>query len=340
MFLRLTIFLIIIMVSHIHALTVHPLLNDINTSFNKTAFSELKEFNKINTIKVSNFDNNSTLEQALRSYKILLPDYLNESTLFNKESFEGIGDKYYEISSRYHYIEFFNTSILHLKILSKDNNYILIKKIVSTHINNLNALMINSVTMLDYIIALSLYKKLYTAISENRRDSDIYNVLKQNPPPSSDIYYQKIEFEKNSTYKMSEKSLLNQDDFKELGDGYKQLMTTVLKRFKFYYDSYMKKYIISVKSESQKEIDIFKQFMEKEEKDHISFFSRMFFVYEGIKVKLLNRYGYEVDYSGMADFMGKTLALVAYPKFGSTLKDHKHLIKQYEKCLSNCVNKK
>lgn len=54
-----------------------------------------------------------------------------------------------------------------------------------------------------------------------------------------------------------------------------------------------------------------------------------------MKVKLLSSYGYKVNSSAMADSMGKILALVAYPKLGFVRIEHKNLIKQYEKYLSN-----
>lgn len=329
----LSVFMLIVMMSSSLQASVPKLLYDINASFSNTEYSQLKSIDKLMIMDDTDLESNTTLQQALKSYKKLLPSYL-ENNLFPESAFEGLGDKHYDLTLQYHYREFYNTSLLHLKILNQNKQYNFMHKIILTHISNLNQLINNSVTMLDYVSACVLYKKIFYFFDLSNQV--FCDTLINNPPPPIDLLYEKIEFEKKHIFIETERTLLNSNDFKELGTGYEQLMSNVVKKFKLYYEKYENKNIKALKSGSKQQFIEFKKYLAEERENRHSFFSNILFTYEAAKVKLLYRYGYEADTSKMADHMAEILALVAYPTFISVLDEHSSLIQEHQKYVSKC----
>ena len=329
---RLYTFVILVILSPVitlYAANIPDILNDINTTFSKSSFKQLSDINEVGSLTIDDIENNVTLKQAVLDYEQLLPRYLQESTLFKKSFFEG----YITI---YHYRKFMYASLLHLKMLDKNDEVHLMNMVLNKNFHNLDAFIESTNSLLDYAFAITTYQVIFELLEKSDNRTEVCQSLLKNAPPSTEHFYNMYAIEKRKSFILAELTLLNSDELKSNSANFAKLMKGVVKQYKHYYNQYMNRYLNASRSGSSRAIKKYRTYITEERRSLTSFSHKLKFTYESLKLKSLAFFGLDVNIDNLADYMGKIIALVGVPKFTFELADHEKMIKKYKELIISC----
>ena len=326
-----------LMLPILSATEVPSILLDINATYANNKFNQVKPA-QLSSIMLNDLENNTTLEQGLAAYEKLLPEYLAQTPIFTQSVFEE-NDVFQtnEIFLKYDFKTFMNASILHLRLLKHRKEMKLFSSVVDANLENLNDVANGSNSTIDYIYIITFYKAIFKEVEELDQDRGICNILNDNPPIKTEMFFNMLANEKAKSIALTEQTFLEPCDSGDQ-ESYEQLMGMTFNRFKYYYNLYDKKHIQALRSGSKIEMKEFRAYVNQEKESITSYSTRAFLIYEVLKVKSQTLVGMEVDYSGLADQIGKNLALVAIPRFVPILGMHKNVIEQYDSLLVDCKN--
>ena len=319
----------------VNATEVPSILLDINTTYAKSKFNRV-EPGQLYSITLTALENNTTLKQGLAAYEKLLPEYLVQTPIFTQAVFDA-NDVFQtnEIFLKYDFKTFMNASILHLRLLKHRKEMKLFYSVVDANLKNLNDVANGSNSTIDYIYIITFYKAIFKELEELDQDREICHILNDNPAIKTEMFFNMLANEKAKSLALTEQEFLEPCDRGDQ-ESYEQFMGMTLDRFKYYYNLYDKKHIQALRSGSKIEMKEFRAYIKQEKESSTSFSARAYLIYEGLKVKTQNLVGLKVDNRGIADQVGKNLALVAIPRFVPILGMHKNVIKQYDSLLLDC----
>lgn len=305
------------------------LFKDINHSF-----SESNIHIDLKSVSVEDIEQNATIMSEVDVYLKLLPSYLEQTPVFTKELYrtnEYIGPERDYVSG---YLGMFTVSLIHMKILMAQNNYDDVSLVLQAHLHNASSLMEYTNSFTDYILAIVIYQKIYDLVSDKPQ---YCTVFKDNPVPSFEEFFRIRKVEKSALFEMYRKSLMENEDVEFQSPIDRQLKEYSWKRMKYYYNQYDACYLNASKSDSPiLEIKRCDEYVAEQNKIHSSFLAELDFLYESTKVELQSRFWFNVDITGMGDYIGKALALIPYSKLESIAQEHKKTLAQYQKLVAEC----
>ncbi len=309
-------------------------LYDINVTYSDEFYQSILNEKQITTL--IGFENNTTQKKIKSDFEKLLPKYLESDNLFTNKQLLMLQDPNYVIPQS-HFKDFITVSILYLNLLkyqkkSEKSNAILEKNLI-----NIKSLMQNSNGMINYILSIFLYQKIYTEIKCDSKE--IYSLFKKFPPPDKSIFFKKVEYENREVVSFIDENLNSIDEIDKKNYNeveYNKLMTQIKDSAKKYVNKYFDEMSIAIKLESSDELKKFYRHIEKEENEHLSYWNLPKILLSALKSRVyVILFGSNDDYGYFADYIGKTLAFVAIPKLDTLYLNHIEMIKQYEELLKS-----
>ena len=158
-------------------------LQNINSTYTNKFYDKLAN---LSSLSLDNYENNGTQKKVKEDFEKILPLYLSTQDIFTKTGLEELEKdeiKKYKVSM------FVSVSLGYIKYLESENRHELSADIMTKILIDINDLMINSNNMVDYLIALTVYSKIfanYTAPSVQ-----MLSIFKKYTPASKRIYVQK-----------------------------------------------------------------------------------------------------------------------------------------------------
>lgn len=309
----------------IFASSTQDFLHDLNATYSNEFYSKIS-FSTDKSIILLSYDKNKTQRRIKEDFEKLFPRYMQTNGLFTKEILTKVNTEKYVLSS----YNFIFSSIEFIKLLNKQNKIIQSNKLLEKMLIDINRLMLNSNRIINYMLSIMFYKRLYERIEYNSKEK--YALLKKYPPPSKEIFFEKLKFDKQSILAFSKEISCTKDSKREdcKDKNYRKLMLQSYKASVKYTNFYYDKLAIAIKSESKKEIEKFEKFIDKEHEQISSLTSILKYTFSGIKAKIIISLFDEVDDFGYrAEFDGKLSALTVSPRYNRTYIEHINLIKIY-----------
>ena len=306
------------------------LLNHIYTTYSKKFYEGL--FSADRELTLTDFESNSTQSKIKADFEKLLPKYLEIENPFTQEKISKLQEPDLSVYKS-HFKDFITVSILYLNLQTNPKERV---ALLEKNLINLQSLMQNSKGMMNYILALNLYQKLYSTFKPGSEET--YELLKSIPPPDKSIFFEKLEDERewvlNSIATMNHVDQVDKQSFN--GEGYKILMSQVIFVAQADVNRYFDKMVSIIKLESRDELKKFNQYIEEVGQEYTSYWNLAKFMMSTLTTKIYTvLFGAKKDYGFMAEYIGKTLALVAVPKLPGLYLDHIEMIGQYEKLLES-----
>jgi len=182
-------------------------------------------------------------------------------------------------------------------------------------------------SLLDSISKYSYTSKMKSELLGQIQDNLVFDYAK---------YYESIEYEKTNVLNITKAGFFHTPE--EDSIGYIQLMTEVYdvleQNINFYFDKMSIAIKITIKEKNERSINQFNIYMKEEKDTHMSFGNKIMFAISAGKIKIKNFLALENEtYGYMSEFMGKTTALIAIPKVGSTTLEFIELVEQNKKLL-------
>jgi len=302
------------------------LIKDINTVYAEDFYNK---FSNYTSLPLNNFENNATQKKIKEDFEKILPRYLNNKSIFSKSSLKKLKiDKVENYKIR----TFISVSLSYIKYLDSRDNYQLSLKIMRQNLINLNDLMINSKNMIDYLIALGTYSKIFS--NYHNPSLEIVELFKKHPPANKSIYFKKVEAEKMYLLKMIDDmnnvDEINMEDYDT--SDYKKLMIKVRDSAKSDINKYFSKILLAT---NQSKIDDFNKYIKVEGDKLMSTWNQVKFMFHSILSKILQIFiGYNSQHDYVAIYMGKILAIVAVPRLVDVYGAHIRMEQTYETLLS------
>ena len=196
-------------------------------------------------------------------------------------------------------------------------------------------------TVLFYIVNEKIVTdSLLNGINNYRYTSKIKSELEEKIQGQLILNYTKyddaIEYEKKNVLKMTKTRFFRTPE--EDSVGYIKLMTEVYDVLEENLNVYFRKMVIAInttiKEKSERAINQFNIYIKEEKEIHMSFSNETMFALSTGKIKIKNFLGLEnKTYGYMSKFTGKTIALIAIPKVGSTPLEFVKLVEKNKKLL-------
>ncbi|MBD3842529.1 MAG: hypothetical protein IE909_11725 [Campylobacterales bacterium] len=199
------------------------ILYDINTSFSNSRLYD----KMVKSLSAHDVENNQTIMSEIEAFMKILPQYLENSPIISDEIYIQNRSDNPQPSVSVSYHKMMIASLLYIKVLDLNHDAALIKKILVAHLKNSHTFITKTDNILDYIIALKNFEMLYSFEENIKYCSILFN----NPPPPLSEFNRVNKIEERSLYLMTEQSLLREEDI-EIGFGYEELMTNILRTFK------------------------------------------------------------------------------------------------------------
>lgn len=302
------------------------LIKDINTIYAKDFYNN---FSNYTSLPLNNFENNATQKKIKEDFEKILPRYLNNKSIFTKSSLKKLKKDKVE---NYKIRMFISVSLSYIKYLDSRDDYQLSQRIMKENLINLNNLMINSENMMDYLIALGAYSKIFSNYADP--SLEMVALFKKYPPPHKSIYFNKIEAEKMYLLKMidgmNNVDEINMEDYDT--SDYKKLMIKVRASAKSDINKYFSKMLLAT---SQSKIDDFNKYIKIEGDKVMSTWNQIKFIFHSILSKILQIFiGYNSQHDYVAAYKGKILAIVAVPRLVDIYGEHIKMEQAYETLLS------
>jgi len=308
------------------------LLHDINDTYSSTAYKKL--FNENHSFTLNDFEHNTSQRRIKEDFEKILPAYLNTDNVFSEESIDELCKDDSCYLSNYHLQEFIVTSSLYIKLLDKQSHTTTSTQLLEKNLLDLQLLLRNSKGMVNHILAVVLYQKLYSELDVNSLEK--FTLLKKLPPPEKTVFFEKLDDDRQWVLnnlenlccdKQVDKKDYNEKEFKKLMG---EVTSTAKQQVNVYYDMMAE----ALKCESHEEVERFNRYIKEESDKHMSAWNITRFFFSGLKIKTFNAIlGYNNDYGYFSEFMGETLALVAVPKLTDIYLEHIDMIHQYENLL-------
>lgn len=318
------------------AYSTQDFLYDINATYSDKFYENI--LSEEQTTTLIDFENNSAQKKIKEDFEKLLPKYLESDNLFTNKELSKLQETKYIISQS-HFKDFLTVSTLYLNLLNYEKKRQQSNVLLEKNLINLRSLMQNSNDMINYILSIILYKKLYADIKCDSKKT--YGLFKKFPPPDKSIFFKKFEYEKQEIISLLDINLnhidtVDKKDYNEV--EYKKLMTQVSLAAKKYVNKYYNEMAVVIKLESNDEMKRFYKYIEKEENEHLSYWNLPKMILSSLKARVYNiLFGGNEDYGYFAYYIGKTLAFVSLPKLDTIYLDHIEMIEQYEILLKTYV---
>ena len=237
---------------------------------------------KYENITFDNIENNQTQQEAKALFEQILPYYLKTKILFSKERLERLNheqividandknptplvtmedfeerdkNRYKNMTTRdiHYYGIFFEMLYGYIKEMEHDD--VLTQKALEETLQ----LVENSMDKMDYMIGLSMLKKLYKIVDKKE-------LLENSPPPSRELLYQKIEQDKCNMIDgwgvPRYKEGLSKEQNRKANEAMHSFGSELEKKF----DPFIKRYIEALKGGSKEELEQLKRYRKEEKK--------------------------------------------------------------------------
>jgi len=300
----------------------------INTIYADDFYNKISNYT---SLPLNSYENNTTQKKIKEDFEKNLPIYLSNKNLFTKSSLERLEK---DEVKKYKIWMFVSISLSYIKYLEAKNNHQLSKEIMERNLINLHDLMINSNGMIDYVLALATYSKLFS--NYNNPSLEMVSILKRYPPPNKSIYLQKIEADKMRMFKMiDEMDNVGEENMADYATSdYKKLMSKVRSCAKSQLGRYFSKYTIATTSESKLEIEKYNKYIKAQSNSLLSIWSKIKLLIHTILAKILHIFiGYNSQYDYMAEYIGEILAVTAVPQARNIYSDHIKMTQEYKDLL-------
>jgi len=302
------------------------LIEDINTIYAEDFYNN---FSNYTSLPLNDFENNTTQKKIKEDFEKILPRYLNNKSIFTKSSLEKQEKDKVE---KYKIRMFISISLSYIKYLNSRDDYQLSQRIMKRNLINLNALMVNSKNMMNYLIALGTYSKIFS--NYGTPSLEMVELFKKYPPPNKSIYFEKLEAEKlyliQTIDDMNNVDKVNMEDY-ETSD-YKKLMTKVRASAKSDINKYFSKMLLAT---SQSKVDDFNKYIKIEGDKLMSTWNQIKFLFHTILSKILQIFiGYNSQHDYVAVYMGEILAIVAVPRLADIYGEHIKMEQAYKRLLN------
>lgn len=320
-------FTLFIITLALKASSVSPqeLISNINTIFSNKIYNSIDPF----SFSFKENKNNLSSQKIKEDLKKILPSYLETKPLFTRPLLTHFKEQNKTLVGVSIFIKL---SFSYANYLQHHNQEKLALQIIEQNLINLQDLMTNAPNMLDYLIALAIYSKIF----DNYIPSSykIVTLFQKYPPPSASLYFQKLEAEKKELFKrLDSLSHINQDI---IDTSQKEAYEKLMKKIKASAKSHLEKYFSQMRlaASSKKEQIKFKNYLKKENEELFttstqikmalhSAFAKLFYFFVG--------YNYEFDY--IAKYIGKMLALISLPRLEHFYQEHLKMLQKYHNFL-------
>ncbi len=325
--------LIVIIAIYVVTVNAQDFLHEVNATYTSASYKKLLYTNK--NLTLNRFESNSTQQKIKTDFEVLLPQYLDSKSLFSKERFAMLEEPDFSIS-QLRFLDFMTVSRAYLALLEEQKEWEKRDALLEKNLADLEALMRNSKGMVNYILSLANYKKIYVAFSKSKQSCAL---IQKYSLPEEDIFFQRFNHERAWLLRQIDTldhiDEIDEDDFDE--KAYQQFMTQAKQSSKKYVNHYFDAIIAGIKTQSRDELKEVYKTMDIEQKSLMSQWNMARFILSGVKARIIYHiFGSIDDYGFMTDFIGKTIALVAIPKVGDTYIEHIELMNQYEALVKEC----
>jgi hypothetical protein len=310
----------IFFITALSAESEQSLLRDIETTYSNDFYQDI--FYTSKNLTLIDFEHNSTQKKIKEDFEKFLPRYLSTNDFFKDEDSQESEESDFSLMQSHH--KFIIVSKLYLNLLSHQADRKKQKALLEKNLLNFQFLMQNTSRMWQYMFSMSLYTDLYSDLECNSKE--IYDVLKRYPPPNRSDVFKKLEDEKQ--WQIDSAEAVEDTDIEK-----KEFLTQLNQASKMYINRYFDEMATAIKCESRDELKKFNSYIKKEREENMSFWSKVKFTLGVLKAKFFGNK--EEGYSYIADFTGKTMALIAVPRLSDLYLNHITIRQQYENILKS-----
>lgn len=227
----------------------------------------------IKALTLEKFETNTTQLKIKNDFEKLLPNYLTSTKITLFHDFDKLQMM---IAIR----RLFKMSSLYVNLTKEQN-------IFEKNLKDLNNIVKNSKDFDSYTVAINTYLKYYN--NTNVKQKEFKTILESNPPPSSEIYFEKFEkrwtdITKQTLENLNKREPKTRDELKA-----HEIYTKTLS---YYCNYYKNSYIESIKKKSPKEVEKWDNNITKEYEKLDGFLSRLkafiSAIYSYVKYSLFN----------------------------------------------------
>ena len=272
---------------------------------------------------LDNVEHNSSQKILKEKMDELVIYYLKTDSLFSNEALEISKENNF---NNLRYDDFFKRLYPYLAYLEKHNDKKENSKLLSTLLNKaLNdsiMLMKNSDDFLNYMVSLNMRKKLYAAF-ENLEDHKA--IFQKYPLPKSELFFEKLELDKQNTLKMWEETEQQNFEHVSLNKATMQkIKDAVTLKFKPILNAHYTKAKVAILDDSEESMNTYKEHFQSIKKIDNPTLEKLKYTSSLYKVKVFEMIGIENDnFGNIPDVMVIVLAKMILPFLDSYKKTYK-----------------
>jgi hypothetical protein len=303
------------------------LLNDINSTYSN-------QFYKNKYDNTSAYKDEGTFEKIKTDVEKILPMYV-----YNENLFKGNG----QIDNdrrKLKFVDFLNSSLIYMDYLERMNRGIEAQMLMDRHLANINALMTHSNDLLDYIVSIVLYQKIY--FHRRSPSKNMLGPLLKYQIADKSIFFKKLDAERERALlvvsQMDTTTHMNTESYNVLQKN--ELMSKIRESASRHINIYFDELAFAIKSESQTNKDGFYKYIKEENNSFTSPWGKTKLMFNAFLLEI-NYYLFdELKLNYPADSIGKTIALasVPSPKIYDVYSRHDKIIKKHEQLLRSIAH--
>ena len=277
---------------------------------------------------LDNVEHNSSQKTLKEKMDELVIYYLKTDSLFSNEALEISKENNF---NNLRYDDFFKRLYPYLAYLEKHNdkkeNSKLLSTLLNKALNDSTMLMKNSDDFLNYMISLNMRKKLYGAFKNLENHKAIFQKY---PLPKSELFFEKLELDKQNTLKMWEETEQQSFEHVTLNKATMQkIKNAVTLKFKPILDAHYAKAKVAILDDSEESMKAYTEHFQSIQKIDSPIWEQVKFQSSLYKVKVFEMMGIENDnFGNIPDVMVIVLAKMILPildSYKKTYKEHQDL---------------
>jgi len=306
--------LIITLALNSSSLPPQELIKNITTIYNHPFYK------KISSLKA--FETPISQPKIKEDLEKIVPSYLQTKELFSKSTLTQLKK---ENISLFGLSTFLTISFNYANYLYSTTQEKIALKLIEQNLINLQNLMKNAPTILEYTLALSIYSNLF---SNYQPFSKALPLFKKYPPPNPSLYFKRLEAEREELFKTI-------DNLENIKSSPKNSSTThklFIKKVKETTKAELERYFYKMHLATSKEERLkFQDYLKREEEKLFSKSTQIKVAIHTFFANILSYFiGYNSQFDYLATYQGKILALIMLPHNLTTLyEEHQKMIQKY-----------